>query len=364
MKFIIMAGGTGSKLWPISREATPKHFIPLVGKKTMFQLNVDALLERYSVYDIFVSTTDDLVHFVEEQAPMLPKENYIVEPRLNKDSGPASCYAMAKVAAKYPDEVVNFYVQSPIIRTPIDKYLDMLEGMEVLVRKYNKFVTGTQIPRYVETGSDLMKLSDRVESINGLEVYNVTEWYNVVKDRMSIEQVREISNNNKIGTHCNHGTWTPKAFFEAIEKYRPDWNQVTNELKAIFGSEDEQQKINEIYAKFEPGRIELVTSQLIEAGQYQAVVVPYKWSHITTWDDIYRYYQEVGIDTHQTDVIEIQKNGNLVLSLNKKVIALVGIENMIVIDMEDALLICPRDQANKVKEVNDILKTRGYKELL
>jgi mannose-1-phosphate guanylyltransferase len=271
---------------------------------------------------------------------------------------------MAKVAKLYPDEVVNFYVQSPVIRTPTDKYLDMLEDMELLVKEHGKFVTATQIPKYLETGSDLMKFGERLISSHGQNVYSITEWVDVVKNRMTIEQVNEVSSKSKVGTHSNHSTWTPKAFFSAVGRHRPDWLAITQELISVFDTENEQKKIDEIYAKFEPGRIELVTSKLIEEGNFLAIEMPYKWAHITTWDDIYRYYEEVGIDTHQTEVIELQKNGNLVLSTGKKLVALIGIENTVVIETSDSILICPRNQANKVKEVNDILKTRGKKELL
>ncbi len=364
MKFVIMCGGSGSKLWPVSRDLAPKQFLPIVGKKTMFQLNVEALLERYSAHDIYVSTSDELQHFVEEQAPEIPKENYIIEPKLNKDTGPASCYAMAKVAAKHPDDVVYFYVQSPIIRTPSEKYLDMIEGMEQLVLKHNKLVTGTQIPKYTETGSDLMQLGAQVEAINGLSVYEIEKFFDVVKDRWTKDEVVEVSEKHRVGTHTNHYTWRPEPFFEAVKKYRPDWYKVTQKLLDAFGKPNEQELINKIYSEYEPGRAELLTRELMNNNQVIAVVVPYRWAHITTWDDVYRYYLEENIETHQTEVIEIQKDGNLVLSSSKKLVALVGIENMVIIETDDALLICPRDQANKVKEVNDILKTRGYKELL
>lgn len=359
-----MAGGSGTKLWPVSRENAPKQFYPLIGKKTLYQLNVEALLERYSPYDIYVSTTEKLLHFCYEQTPQIPGENYIIEPPEGRDTGPATGFAMLKLDQKFPDEVVMYYVQTPIVRTPTDRYLDMIESMEELVQKHGQLVTGTQIPRYLETGSDLLKLGERSPASKNTHVYRVTDFIDVVKDRMTIEEVTAIAKEGIVGTHCNHNTWTPRKLLAAIEEFRPDWYAVLMQIQAVLGTKDEQEKVTKIYEQFEPGRIELVTRHLMKRGEVQAVEVPYKWSHITTWDDVARYYIESAMESHQTDVIEIESKDNLVISDTKKLVALVGVKNLAIIETPDSILIVPKVMANKVKEVHDILKTRGYEDYL
>jgi len=363
MKFVIMAGGSGTKLWPISREAAPKQFYPLIGKKTLFQHNVEALLERHSPADIYVSTTRELIHFIFEQAPQIPVENYFIEPEL-KDSGPACCFSMINLFQKHPDETVMFYVQTPITRSPTDQYLDMIDTMQELVEKHHKWVTGTQIPRYIETGSDLMRLGDQLPTTRNHKAYVVTDFINVVRDRMELSQVQMIAAEGKVGTHCNHHTWTPRLFLEAIKELRPDWYTLTKQLENALTSTKKNEEIEKTYHNFEPGRIELVTEVLMRRGDVLAVEIPYKWAHITTWDDVYRYYQEEKIPTHQTDVIEIESKNNLILSDTKKLIALVGMEEVAVVETPDSILITPRKMANKVKEVHDVLKTQGRDEYL
>ncbi|MFZ2152932.1 MAG: sugar phosphate nucleotidyltransferase [Microgenomates group bacterium] len=354
MKFVIMAGGTGSKLWPVSRVKAPKQFIKIIGEKTLFQLTVDSLLQKYSTADIFVSTTEDLVHYVEEQTPNILKENYIIEP-MARDTGPASCFAMAKVAAKYPDEVVYFYVQAVCTREPTERFLDMIEEIEKLVIKEGKLVTGTILPKYLETGSDLMKLGNKIELGQQMNAYQIEEFINVVRERMTLEQVQEIASKNIVGTHTNHLTWRPKEFFAAVEKYRPDWLEVINELREVFGKDDEKQKVAEIYQKFDKGRIELMTTELIKEGQVMAVQLPFEWAHITTWEDVYRYRMEKSMGSIEGDVLEIESKDNLVLSTGKKLIALAGIEEIVVVETDDAIYISPRNKSNKVKEVTDKL---------
>jgi len=363
MKFVIMAGGSGTKLWPVSREEAPKQFYPLIGKKTLFQHNVEALLERHSPADIYVSTTRELIHFIFEQAPQIPVENYFIEPEL-KDSGPACCFSMINLFQKFPDETVMFYVQTPITRNPIDQYLDMVETIKELVEKHNKWVTGTQIPRYIETGSDLMRLGEVVATTKGLKAYVVTDFINVVRDRMELPQVQKIASEGKVGTHSNHHTWTPRLFLESVKTIRPDWYILTTQLAQALTSPNKNEEIERIYHLFEPGRVELVTEILMRRGEVLAVEMPYKWSHITTWDDVYRYFVEESIPTHQADVIEINSKNNLILSDTKKLVTLIGMEDFAVIETPDSILITPRKLANKVKDVHDTLKTRGMEEYL
>lgn len=362
MKFVVMAGGLGSKLWPYSRVKAPKQFIKIIGDRTLFQMTVGALLKRYSINDIFVSITEELVHFVEEQVPKIPRENYIVEPMM-RDTGPASCYAMAKVAAKYPNEVVYFYVQAVCVREPEERFLDMVGEMEQLVKREGKLVTGTIIPKYVETGSDLFRMGKKTTLGSKMDVYEVDEFINVVKERMTLEQVKEISSKFTVGTHTNHYTWRPTEFFKAVKRIRPDWYGVVEELKGVFGKENEMELIGDIYAKFEPNRFEVLTTELIKEGKVMAVVLPFDWSHITTWDDVYRYRAAKGLSTVEGEVIEVDGGENLVIGQGKRLISLVGMREMVVVDTEDAIFIAPRAMASRVKEVMDKLqeeKWRGY----
>ncbi len=355
MKFVVMAGGIGSKLWPLSRKKTPKQFLKFLGPKSLFQMNVEGLLEKYSPEDIFVSTSNELIHFVEEQTPQIPKENYIIEPPLFKGSGPASGYAMLKVGQIYPDEVIMFYVQPVCIRTPNSKYLEMIEGIEALVKKYGKYVTGGLVPKYLETGSDLIKIGEKVDSSNGLNAYEVTGFVDVVKDRMTMDQVKDAMKDSKFITHCNHSTWTYDGLMNAIKEIKPDWHEVLMEIKKVIGDDDEEAKIAEIYERFQEGRLEVLTKELYNSGRAIMVELPFDWFHITTWNDVYMYLKDQGKSTKNCETFEIDSKDNLVVGQDKKIVALAGVEDMAVIDTKDGLLIVPREKSGDVKKLHDLL---------
>ncbi len=166
-----MAGGQGTKLWPLSKDSFPKQFSDIVGDRSLFQLNLDDLLSEYSPEDIFISTTEAYISFIKEQAPMIPLQNIIIEPHLKRNTGPASCYAMAHLLKEFPDEVVGFYVQPVVIREPREKYIEMLKGMEFLVGKYGQLVTGGKVPTHPEVGSDYIKLGLELSDFENLEIH-------------------------------------------------------------------------------------------------------------------------------------------------------------------------------------------------
>src|SRR5689334_7362724 len=98
MKIIIVAGGQGTKLWPYSRDHQPKQFQPILGKKSLFTYNVETLLRKFAPEDIFVSTKRRFIKYVSEQAPQIPLRNYIVEPDIKKDRGPAEGLAILQLS--------------------------------------------------------------------------------------------------------------------------------------------------------------------------------------------------------------------------------------------------------------------------
>lgn len=357
MKFIIMAGGQGTKLWPISTDACPKQFVKLLGDKSLFQMNLEALLERYKPEDIYISLRDLYIEFVREQAPMIPEENYIIEPHIRRDSGPASCYAMVHMAIKHPDEVIMFYVQPVVVREPTSKYLDMIEGMEKLVKKHRKLATGGMFPIYPETGSDYLELGEKVDSIDGLEIYNTKQYVPMPK---TIENATEILEKMKLVLHCNHSTWTTKEFFEEIKKRKPDWYEVSMNLKQALERGDDQHELNMLFQTFEKGRIELVTQPMYNEGQIQVVILPFKWSHITTWDDVYEYFKNNPKPKNTDDiVITVDSNDNLIIGNPRTLTTSTDLKDMIIINSGEAVFVCPRGKSGKINGLLDKVKEKG-----
>lgn len=361
MKFIIMAGGQGTKLWPISKENFPKQFGSVIGGKSLFQRNLDDLLSAYPAEDIYVSTSQDYKEYVYEQAPMLPRENFIFEPHIKRKTGPASCYSMAHMLNKFPNEVIGFYVQPVVIREPREKYIEMLKEMEILVHRYGQLMTGVMQPTHPEVGSDYIELGERLDDTGNLEVYTNNRF---VERPKTMEEAIHMVETTKLGIHCNHYAWTPRNFFEALSKHHKNWYEVSMNIAKQLENNATFEEISETYAEYESGNVEVFTQKMYNDTGVQVVMLPFKWIHITTWNDIYEYLKNNTNITLQGNVIESESNNNLIINETDRLVSVFGMNDMVVIQTKNATLVCPRNISGKLTELLEDIEKNGFSDFL
>src|SRR5260221_188641 len=238
----------------------------------------------------------------------------------------------------------------------------MIEGIEQLVKNEKKLVSGGNRPLYPDVGSDYLQLGRNIEAIHKLEVYEVDKFVNRLGD---YTQTKQLIENFKVSTHCNHYTWYPELLMNSFKKYRPDWHTILMKIKEVIGTENEYEKVKELYAEFEPGRMESISEQLFNDGKGLIVILPFKWTHISNWSDIYEYSVKAPGDVHADgNVIDIDSKNTLIKGKKNKLIATIGLDNIIVVDTDDILLICSKDRTVDIKKILDKLKEKDMKELL
>src|SRR5665647_795098 len=219
MKFIVFAGGQGTKLWPISKEDKPKQFQSVVGGKTLFRQNVETLLLEYGAQDIFVSTKGKYVKYVTQQAPEIEVENIIIEPDVAKNTGPATGFALVKLSVKYPDEPFMI-VQADCLRKPDEKFIEMIKLAESIVKKEKKLVTGGQKALYPDMGIDYLMLGDPMSNQAGIDVFKIKKF---IPRMGTLEETEKLISDFGIATHSNHYCWYPNLMLDAYKKYNPSW---------------------------------------------------------------------------------------------------------------------------------------------
>ena len=203
MKFIITAGGQGTKLWPYSTENVPKQFQKIVKDKSLFSYTTNVLLKRYSPEDIFVSTKKRYLKLCVSQAPKIPIKNYILEPDIQKGRGPGEGLAFLKMSILHPNEPFML-VQVDCFRLPENAFLNMAREVEKLVRKEKKFVTGGIKATYPVLGIDYLRLGNKIETGTPLEIYGVEKFIDRSDDYY---KTKELIENFHIVRHSNHACW-------------------------------------------------------------------------------------------------------------------------------------------------------------
>lgn len=352
MNLLIVAGGQGTKLWPLSRESKPKQFQQIIGDQTLFSYQVRTLLEAYSPRQIFVSTKKRYVQFVKEQAPEVLKENLIIEPDYQKNRGPGEGYAFLKLQELSKDEPFML-IQSDVIRTPEERFFDMIGLAEKLVKRDKKFITVGQKATYPDMGSDYLELGDSIESENDIEVFRINRFIKRLND---FKKTKELVRKFRVSTHCNHTCWYPSLILEDYKKYRPDWYRSLMQIKETFGRKNESELTDKIYSKMQEGMTEEVTIHSMKNGCL--IMSPFKWRDIGSWGSISEFFSDDNGNYLDGNILNIDSKGVLIKGQQKKLIATLGVKDLVIVDTDDALLVTTKEKAGNVKEILDKLREK------
>lgn len=360
MKFILTAGGQGTKIWPFSRKTQPKQFQKIIGDQSLLTTNVKMLLRKYKPEDIFISTKKMYAHFIKEQAPEIPEENLIFEPDAAKNRGPAEGFAFLVLSLKCPKEPFTL-IQADCLYLPTSRYLKMVGIIEDLLRKEKKFISGGLTPNFPVLGVDYLELGKEISDKGGVHVYQVRKFVDRVNDYNKTEEMIQKKN---VVIYTNISSWYPDLMLNAYKKYRPDWYQSLQKIKEVLlSSREDDREIDRIYEDMEAGSTEDVTRHILPEGY--AVMLPFKWVDIGTWDSVYKHLSKDNGVHKEGNVVALDSIGTLVKSTNKeKLVAILGLKDMVVVDTQDILFIAPRDKVSSIGDVHAKLREEGLEDFL
>lgn len=359
MKFIVTAGGQGTKMWPYSRQDKPKQFQPIIGDLSSYEQTIKTLLKKYTPEDIYISTKRKFIKYVSEQSPQIPLRNYIVEPDVAKDRGPGEGLAFLKLSLDHPDEPF-FLVQADCLRDPEEGFLDMVEEAEKLVTEHKQMLTGGIKATEANMGVDYLKLGKQLAGAK--EAFVIDEF---LFRRKTLKETRDLVENFHVVAHCNHTCWYPELMLEAYKQHRPDWYDALMKIKECIGKPGENEAIEEIYATMEKGPTEDVTTHVMNSGEAMVILLPYKWTDVGTWGSVYDFFEDGEGNYQDGNVITVGTSGSLIKTSHKdKLIAIAGLKDMIVVDTDDALLVLPKEDIDKIKDLQKILEDRNETEYL
>ena len=348
MKAVIICGGIGSKMWPESRSSSPKQFLPLVGDKSLFQLNWETLRLKFKPEEIFLQTNAQQAEIAKKQVPEILGENVFIEPEM-RNQGPATGFAAASLIKKGFGDDAFMLVQADVMRKPEEKFMEMVEVMGELAETSKDYITGGISSKNIVRGVDYLVKGELVKEEKGVKVFRVADYI----DRSEEDKIKQYMGTDKLLIHANHTTMTPNNLMAMYKKYRMDWYEP---LTNIVNNGD----IPSEYAKMPKAGIEEVTKQVYLGGEALVAELPFEWIDFGTWESVINY--QLRINNYELNGMEIEAKNNYVRS--KKFTALIGVEDLVVVETEDALLICKKDMSGKVGEVVDKLKEENKVELL
>jgi mannose-1-phosphate guanylyltransferase len=352
---VIMAGGGGTRLWPLSRKTSPKQMLHLFDGKTLFQIALDRLKDFFNPNQIYIVTVADQVKRLSGLAPHLPEANFLIEPM---PRGTASVVAMAAAAIqkKDPEAVIVILTADHFIQN-VPLFQKMLTSAFDLAKTGVLVTLGIQ-PSFPATGYGYIENGEVIGVFHGQKAFHV----NAYIEKPSETRATEFLRDGRYSWNSGMFIWKVDVILNEFKKHMPDLYGTISKLDKYLGIDHSNPAFVEQWSLIKP---ETIDYGIMEKSD-RAAVLPAEdlgWDDVGSWDSLF-------------DVLTPDKQGNIVLnakhismethdslvysSTDSKLIVTLGMTNMIVIDTPDAILICPRGESQKVKDLVNYLRDNQY----
>lgn len=347
---LIMAGGSGQRFWPLSTEKKPKQLLKLFSSKSMIRETVDRILPLIPTERIFVATNIQQVEGIMEELPFLPKENIIIEP-LMKDTAACIGYSALVVEKAFPNsEMVVLASDHLIQKEQIFRDVLVKAASEVTNNEENIFTLGIK-PDKPHTGYGYIEVNKK-DFVEKLDIYKVKAFH----EKPNYDRAEFFLEEGNFYWNSGMFIWKTHTIIENIKKYMPEHGLVINSLKLIIeneklNEEEKNDRIKEEFEKFE--KISIDYGVMEKSDKIQVIPVDIGWNDIGSYPSLEEVFEKNQNDSiiRNARVIEIDSEKNIVIGDKGRIIATLGVRDLIIVDSEEGLLICDKNSAQHIKKV-------------
>lgn len=356
MYAVILAGGSGTRLWPLSRKNSPKQFLNILGLgKTLLQATYERFLPLVPGERILVVVGQGYGGEVEKQLPDLPRRNIIIEPE-GKGSAPAMGLAAAhlqRLGAK--DEVMLVLPADHLIREE-EKFREHLFSAAWLANEGYLVTLGIMSTR-PDTGYGYIQRGDPLRNFAGHEAFRAQRFV----EKPDEETARKYLDTGEYYWNSGIFVWQVSRILEEMQRLMPDLYSRLEKIAKALGTDKALQTIAENWSGIEPQTIDY---GIMEKAEKVAVLpMDVGWSDVGDWSSL----MEILLPDGEGNVVLGKHTGlgtRRTLIISPRTVATIGVDDLIIVDTEDAILICPRDHAQEVKDLVEKLMQEGREDLL
>jgi mannose-1-phosphate guanylyltransferase len=352
---VIMAGGIGSRFWPVSTSKFPKQFHDILGMgQSMLQMSYERIAKLIPNENIFVITNHDYIKLVQEQLPQLAPGNIVGEPSLRNT---AACNAlMAHKIHQINPKAKMVVMPSDHIILKEQAFIDKCQLAFDYLDDHQALITLGISPTRPETGYGYIQYSPESAQQGVYKVKTFTE-------KPNLELAEAFIATGEFLWNAGIFIWKSKDIIAALDKYLPEMNQFLSQVD--FNGEFEQAEIENIYPKLE--KISIDNGVMERADNVLVIPSDLGWSDLGTWTSVFENSNKTPENNTENtkNILTYQATGNIIYQANKrKAVVIDGLEDYIVVDTDKALLICPKtnDQLikNYVLDVKELKKGEDF----
>jgi mannose-1-phosphate guanylyltransferase len=356
---LIMAGGVGSRLWPRSREKSPKQLLHILGEGTMIQNTVARLHPLVPYENIYVVTNRAQADALREQIPQVPPQNVIAEP-FGRNTAPCVALTASYLRDSDPEGVMMVL--------PADHWIQNVGEFQHKLRlacdaafELKGLITMGITPTRPETGYGYIQQSDRREERNRFYDQGLRPVLTFA-EKPDLPTAERFLASGDFLWNSGMFVWRIDVIEEAFQRFLPELYEQIESIHLTYGSDDYQERLESIYGQIHPISIDYGVME--KARNVYVTQCEFGWSDVGSWDETYRLSRkDANGNSIVGDVVTIDTEGSFIRTAGK-MIATVGVEDLIIVDTPDALLICKRGESQRVQAVVDYLRRKKINSLL
>lgn len=358
MHAVIMAGGRGARFWPRSREKKPKHLLDIISGRTIIQETVDRIKPLIPPENILVVTGRKHAGALINQLPEVPSSNIIVEPQ---GKNTAACIGLAALhISKTSPEDVMVVLPSDHAITDSERYLAVIKAAARCASQQNALITIGIKPSSVQTGFGYIEKGQSFQRMEGEDVFRVKS----VREKPDFQKAQAFVQNG--GFYWNSGMfiWKTSVILNELSRWLPDLYAGLMRIKEAFDSPEEALIVPRVYKKL--ASISIDYGVMEKADSVFMLEGDFGWSDVGSWDTLWEISPKdiKGNAALKGSRTILEDSENTLVYAPQKLIALLGIKDLIVVDTKDALLLCRKDRSQDVKKIVEQLEAGKLKKYL
>lgn len=353
---LIMAGGLGTRFWPKSRRKHPKHLLKILGKRTLIQNTVERLKPLVSSENIFVVSTKSQYEELRLQLPVIPGENFIIEPK-GKNTAPCIGLSALMIEQLDPNAVMAVMPSDHLISDDELFSKTLRAGAKVAAERDSLITIGIE-PTYPATGYGYIQFKEQLETTEDIGLLRVKTF----AEKPNLETAKRFLESGDFLWNSGIFIWKASTILREIEDHLPHLYDGLLEIKQSLGTPQESETIQRVYCQIKSISIDYGVME--HAKDVVVLRGKFGWNDLGSWDEVY--------NIHDKD-----ENGNVLIGHHllkdskgcfvdapNKCVAILGADNLIVVETDDALLICHRHRAQDVKDLVEIAKRKQLDQYL
>lgn len=361
MKAIIFAGGSGIRLWPLSRRKSPKQFEKIIGDKSTLQLAVERLLPDFEYSDIYISTNLLYSDIVKKQLPKIPVSNFFFEPE-KKDVAPAIALAMGIISKISPKEPVAILWSDHLVKqVSLFKKILKLAGEEVKANP-NKIIFIANKPRFASTNLGYIHIGEQIKKEKNINIYK----FEGLKYKPNEEMAKKFFLSKKYGWNLGYFVSSAGFIYKYFQRLAPNIYNNTESILKNYGKAKYSSYLKKNYGKVESINFDNAILENLDKNDASVIIEDIGWSDVGSWEALKEALQlktEENVINGKVYLENVQDS--LIYNYDdKKMIMAVDLSEFIIINTQDAILITKKNSMGKVKKIIESFPGTEHEDLI